>query len=131
MMAINQPVAAAFRSLAAVRDKPQNQEVYMPYFVYRCYDAPGMGDVRERTRPAHREHLRDVTMGVEVLAGGRLMSDDGTRVIGTMIVVRADNRADVARFMEADPYAQAGIFGRTEIERWDWGIGAPAAAPGS
>lgn len=100
----------------------------MPYFVYRCYDAPGMGDVRDRTRPAHREHLRNVAMGVEVLAGGRLMSDDGARVIGTMIVVRADNRAQVARFMEADPYAEAGIFGRTEIERWDWGIGSPAAA---
>lgn len=100
----------------------------MPYFVYRCYDAPGMGEVRERLRPAHREHLRNVALGVEVLAGGRLTSEDGTRVIGTMIVVRADSRDQVAQFMEADPYAQGGIFGRTEIERWDWGLGLPAAA---
>lgn len=29
----------------------------MPYFVYRCYDLPGMEAVRDRIRPAHREHL--------------------------------------------------------------------------
>jgi uncharacterized protein YciI len=103
----------------------------MPYFVYRCYDAPGMGEVRDRLRPAHREHLRNVALGVEALAGGRLTSDDGTRVIGTMIIVSAESRAQVAQFMEADPYMQGGIFGRTEIERWDWGLGLPAAAAGT
>lgn len=103
----------------------------MPYFVYRCYDAPGVGEVRDRLRPSHREHLHSGAFGVEALAGGRLTSDDGTRVIGTMIVVRAESRAQVAQFMKADPYAQGGIFDRTEIERWDWGFGLPAAASGT
>lgn len=100
----------------------------MPYFVYRCYDLPGMGEVRERTRPAHREHLRSGAFGVDVLAGGRLMDDAGTGVIGTMIIVHAEDRPQVARFLKADPYAQRGIFARTEIERWDWGLGLPANA---
>jgi len=100
----------------------------MPYFVYRCYDAPGMEGVRDRLRPSHREHLREITFGVEAVAGGRLMSDDGAVVIGTMIIFRAENSARVAQFMEADPYAKGGIFDRAEIERWDWGLGTPAEA---
>jgi uncharacterized protein YciI len=48
-----------------------------------------------------------------------------------MIVVRAESRAQVIQFMEADPYAQGDIFGRSEIERWDWGLGLPAAAAAS
>lgn len=98
----------------------------MPYYVYRGYDAPHARDLRDRLRPVHREHLKDPTFGVEAIAGGMLMSDDGMCVIGSMIVVRADDRAQVARFVEADPYTQGNVFNRTEILRWDWGFGLPA-----
>jgi uncharacterized protein YciI len=98
----------------------------MPFYVYRCYDLPGTTpEYRDSIRPAHREHLQSGAFGVEVLAGGRLMSDDGAHVLGTMIIVRANERDKVVQFAAADPYAQAGIFNRTEIERWDWGIGLP------
>lgn len=99
----------------------------MPYFVYRCYDAPNMLVVRDSLRPAHREHLKTLDLGVTVLAGGRMMSDDGKDVIGTMIIVKAEAVEQVQQFMEADPYAQGGIFERCEIERWDWGLGLPAS----
>ena len=60
-----------------------------------------------------------------------LLSDDGTGIAGSMLIVRADDIASAERFMQADPYAQGNIFCRVEIERWDWGIGAPDRAAGT
>ena len=40
----------------------------------------------------------------------------------------ARERADVERFVAADPYSAADVFERVEIRAWRWGLGAPLDA---
>lgn len=95
----------------------------MSFYVFRGYDAEGVAEVRERLRPAHREHLRSVRYGVEAVAGGMLKDEQDTHVIGSLLVLRAQDRHAVEQYVASDPYTDGHVFARTEIERWDLGFG--------
>lgn len=97
----------------------------MPYFVFYGSDGPGGDEIRARVREAHRLYLRQAQPGARVVLGGPLVEDEGGRMDGTLLVFEADDRAAVQRFVAGDPYAQAGLFARTEIRRWNWGLGKP------
>ncbi|MFV3077311.1 YciI family protein [Niveispirillum fermenti] len=99
----------------------------MPYFAFRGYDAPGSDAIRQRERPAHRTYLVTEKFGVHAVAGGMLVSDHGDRTIGSMVILQAPDRAALLRFLEDEPFMAAGLFERVEIERWDWGLGAPVS----
>jgi uncharacterized protein YciI len=81
----------------------------MPYFVFY-----GIG-----------EHLRRPISGCRAVAGGPLMDDADERMIGSLLVFEADDRAAVERFVASDPYTREGIFERTEIRAWRWGLNPP------
>jgi uncharacterized protein YciI len=40
-------------------------------------------------------------------------------------VFEADDRTAVETFMAGDPYMLEGIFARTEIRAWRWGLNPP------
>jgi hypothetical protein len=46
-------------------------------------------------------------------------------MIGTLLILDAEDRAAVERFLAGDPYAKAGLFTKTELLHWQWGFGAP------
>ena len=97
----------------------------MPYFVFYGTDGPGGEAIRARVREAHRAHIRIDQPGCRMVAAGVLVEDDGARMDGTLLVFDADDRAAVERFMAADPYSREGLFGKIEIRRWNWAVGAP------
>ena len=98
----------------------------MPYFIFRGYDAEtGAAAIRGRVRGAHRAYIRETHHSVQAVAGGMVVTDDATKTTGTMLVLRAPDRAAVLRFLEGDPYWNAGLFARWEIDRWAWGLGEP------
>ncbi|WP_081486319.1 YciI family protein [Nitrospirillum viridazoti] len=100
----------------------------MPYFAFRGYDAVGSDAIRQRERPAHRAYLTTEKFGVRAVAGGMLVSDDGERTIGSLVILQAPDRASLMRFLEDEPFTASGLFERVEIERWDWGLGVPVSS---
>ena len=44
-----------------------------------------------------------------------------------MLILQAPDRTAAMRYLEGDPYWEAGLFARFEVDRWDWGLGTPQA----
>jgi uncharacterized protein YciI len=98
----------------------------MAFFVFHGIDKPGMEETRLRVRPAHQARLRaNPEPGCTAVAGGPLTDDAGEHMVGSLLVFQADDRAAVERFMAGDPYMIEGIFARTEIIAWRWGLNPP------
>ena len=97
------------------------------YFVIFGTDRPGTEQLRLDTRPSHQQHLRDHPHPVAVLHGGPTLTADGSRMNGSMLVVEAENLADVEAFVADDPYSKAGLFATVEIRPWKGGRGAPGS----
>ena len=45
-----------------------------------------------------------------MLLAGPLLSDDGERPLGSLLIMEFDDRSQVQAFAEGDPYAKAGLF---------------------
>ena len=57
-----------------------------------------------------------------ILAAGSLRSDDGASKIGSLLIVKADTRAEAQAIIDADPATQAGLRGRITLHRWNMAI---------
>lgn len=102
----------------------------MHHFIFRGYDNPATSaQIRARVRPAHRAYIREVHHGVRVIAGGMVITDSGEDATGTLLILEGSDRAAVMLYLEGDPYWKAALFARYEVDRWDWGLGAPPEAP--
>ena len=87
----------------------------MPYMI-ATYDKPGHEHVRDATRAKHLEYLE---ANVErMIAGGGFLNDEGTSVIGGLILVDVDTRAEAEAFIADDPFTAADLFERVELVRW-------------
>jgi uncharacterized protein YciI len=84
------------------------QEVSQLLWVIHCLDKPGAGARREAARTAHSAHLD--AGGVRPVLFGRLVAGDGTTAIGSLIVVDADERGQVERFVAEDPFLKADVW---------------------
>lgn len=93
----------------------------MPHFVVYAKDKLEMDAVRAERRSSHRARLRDHGHPVAVRIGGPLLDGDG-RMIGTMLVVEAQHRNAVDRFVAEDPYVLAGLYASLEIVPFQWGL---------
>lgn len=87
-------------------------------FAIRCTDKPGHAQVRADTRADHLAYLK--ARGDRLKLAGPLTSDDGGQVLGSLLVVEAEDRAEAEAFAAADPYAKAGLFERVEIDGFKW-----------
>ncbi|HEY0834719.1 MAG TPA: YciI family protein [Azospirillum sp.] len=85
-------------------------------FMFHCKDKPGSADVRASSRAAHLEFL-DARKD-SVFAAGPLLNDDGTGMVGSLLLVDFADRAEAEAFAAADPYAKAGLFESVEIRPW-------------
>lgn len=96
----------------------------MAFFCIHAIDRPGRLDDRKRLREEHRARLRVHDHPVTVRIGGPLL-DDGGDMIGTMLVIEAEDRSAVDAYLSGDPYWQAGLFERVTMTRFNWGLGLP------
>ncbi len=69
-------------------------------FAVTCLDKPGALDLRLANRTDHLAFAKTQP----IVIGGPLLSDDGTQMIGSLLVVEA-----------ADPYAKAGLFANVTV----------------
>jgi uncharacterized protein YciI len=87
----------------------------VPYAI-QTQDKPGSEQIRTANRPAHLEYLsarKDL-----ILAGGALLSDDGSVASGGIIILDTDDRKEAERFAAEDPFTKAGLFQKVTITRW-------------
>lgn len=102
----------------------------MPYYVFRGTDAAGSGELRARLREEHRAYIRRDAADCRTVLGGPLLSEPDSRMIATLLVFEAENRAAVERFVAGDPYARAGLFASVSVDLWLWGLGQPTESSG-
>lgn len=93
------------------------------YFIVYAKDKPGHTEMRMNNRPDHVAWLKSSSVPV----AGPLLADDNETMIGSMLIVEADSRADVEALLPNDPYAIAGLFDSVEVHPWIWALGAPTA----
>lgn len=74
-------------------------------FVIHAIDAPNSAEFRQQHYPQHFVHLdRANEQGIRIEMSGPLVADDGKTVVGSMLVVEAQDRSVVERFYQADPF---------------------------
>jgi uncharacterized protein len=88
-------------------------------FALICNDRPGATDIRKQTREAHLAYIED--SGVVTQAGPFL--DPAGEMVGSLIVLEVDTRAEAEDWAAGDPYAKAGLFEKVEIRAWRKVIG--------
>jgi uncharacterized protein YciI len=87
----------------------------MPFFIY-CVDKPGHAHVRAANRAAHLEYLKG--FADRVLAGGPTLTEDGTGMTGSVLLMDLPDRAAAEAFCAGDPYGKAGLFESVVIRPW-------------
>ncbi|MCQ4159607.1 YciI family protein [Roseomonas sp. GC11] len=87
----------------------------MPYMI-ETWDKPDSQALRQSTRAVHLDFLQ--SQAQKLLACGAKLQDDGSDGGGSFYIVDVETRAEAEAFIAADPFTQAGLFGRTQITRW-------------
>jgi uncharacterized protein YciI len=82
-------------------------------WLVRCLDVPGSAERRREHRAAHSERLRSAPLRQVVY--GPLTADDGQTAIGSLLIVEADDRAQVEAFVAQDPFTVHEVWGSTDI----------------
>ena len=86
------------------------------HFVITCTDKAGSGDIRAANRSAHLAYLE--SFGDKVFAAGPTLSEDGSAMTGSVLIVEFDDVEAAKRFTTDDPYAKAGLFESVTIRPW-------------
>lgn len=85
----------------------------MPLFSITCLDKPGHAQVRADNRPAHLDYAR--RFKDQFLVGGPLLSEDGTAMVGSQLIIDLPDLAAARDWAANDPYARAGLFESVQI----------------
>lgn len=80
----------------------------MHYLVVNVLDPAVDDQLRLETRPAHLAYSEEHRG--EMLSAGRMMSDDGTRILGGFFLLDVPDRAAAEAFVDAEPYKAKGIW---------------------
>jgi len=97
-------------------------------FAIHMLDRPGGAALRAATGEAHRGYVR--RNAHRMLLGGPLLAEDGTTMIGSLIVLECPDRAEAEAFVEAEPYRRAGLFESVLIRRFAAVVALDPAGPG-
>lgn len=88
------------------------------HFVIICKDKPGAAELRQQSRQAHLDYIA----AQPILFAGPMLDTTGA-MMGSMLVLEAENRAAVNNFLADDPYVRAGLFQTVEVHGWKKVIG--------
>ncbi|MCX5477670.1 YciI family protein [Kaistia geumhonensis] len=91
------------------------------HFVAILADHDGALPVRMAHRPAHLEWLKTAPIPI----AGPFLDEKGD-MIGTMVIIEAEDEAAARAILAEDPFAKAGLFKSLDLRAWRWGWGKPA-----
>jgi uncharacterized protein YciI len=91
-------------------------------FAIVCRDVPNSGQARANARDAHFAHVEAILDRIAI--AGPLKNDKG-EIVGSLVVVHADSKADAQAILESDPYFAANVWAESRIEEFvaaagDW-----------
>lgn len=92
-------------------------------FIIYSRDKQGALEIRKANRDAHLAFLA-TDAPVKVLTAGPWLDEVGETMIGSLLIVEAESLASVRTWLEADPYAQAGLPESVMLHPFIWAIGA-------
>jgi Uncharacterized protein conserved in bacteria len=82
-------------------------------------------ELREKTRPAHREYLQGLAEeGALLVAGAWAPSEPA----GGLLIFRAPDKQTVEGYVDRDPYKTEGVLATCEIREWAPPLGPVAPA---
>lgn len=88
-------------------------------YALMCTDKAEALQTRLDNREPHLAYIAET--GVVEMAGPLL--DEAGKMIGSLVIIEVETRADAEAWAINDPYAKAGLFAKTRIEAWKKVIG--------
>lgn len=85
-------------------------------FMIVGFDKPESAALRQQNRAAHLDYLAGFDN--QVYAAGPLQSDDGSAMVGSLLLMDFPDRVAAEAFTAGDPYGKAGVFESVIIRRW-------------
>lgn len=70
---------------------------------------------RQEARPAHLSACEELKNKGKMLFGAALLDDDG-RMIGSVIVLNVDSRADVDKYLETEAYVVGKVWQDVQVQ---------------
>ncbi|HEY0294632.1 MAG TPA: YciI family protein [Bordetella sp.] len=99
-------------------------------YVFHLLDKPGVGELRLKTRPEHKQYLAAVAD--RIAFAGPLFAEDGQTMAGSLLVIDFPSREAALQWQAGEPYTKAGIYGASSIHAftnlWPQKVGFPPAA---
>ncbi|MCW9033155.1 MAG: YciI family protein [Rhodospirillales bacterium] len=81
-----------------------------------CHDKAASSHIRAENRPLHLEYLKANNDNIH--AAGPLMGDDEQSMVGSLLIMNYESKAEAETFAAGDPYAKAGLFESVTITPW-------------
>lgn len=91
-------------------------------FVIHAIDRDGDGSLRQANREAHLAFLGK--SGDRVKLGGPMLSADGGKMVGSMLVIEAESLQEAQDWAAGDPYKNADLFASVDIRPWKAAVGS-------
>lgn len=92
-------------------------------------DRPGTAELRVQVRPEHRAYL--AKLSERMAFAGPLTSEDGSAVLGSLLVIDFPDRAAVDDWLKDEPFTKAGVYEEPVIHvfnnMWTQKMGFPPA----
>ncbi|MFT5113025.1 MAG: hypothetical protein ACI8P9_002353 [Parasphingorhabdus sp.] len=85
----------------------------MPYYIH-AEDKAGALELRLQVREAHLAYT--MQFNDKIIAAGPILGDDGETMLGSVILIDLDDRAEVEAYCAGDPYSKAGVFSQVSIQ---------------
>ena len=76
-------------------------------FALHCIDKPNAVELRLANREAHLAYVQETGC---VRIAGPFLDDTHETMIGSLVIIEAETRADAEAWAAGDPYAKAGLF---------------------
>lgn len=83
-------------------------------FVFFMLDAPGMATRRTELRTSHQQYLAGEAD--RFFAAGPLWTDDGTQMIGSILIMDWPDRRSAAAWLQDEPFTANGVYGYINIK---------------
>jgi len=82
-------------------------------FVLFCEDKPDSQALRLATRKAHLDYVASHASSIRM--AGPMLNDDGDTMLGSLLIIDADDLTAARTVHENDPYTRAGLWGSVVI----------------
>ncbi|MBW4706367.1 hypothetical protein KX928_01045 [Roseobacter sp. YSTF-M11] len=91
-------------------------------YVIHALDHPNMINTRALHIDAHRAYAKAATT-IEIAISGPMLADNGTDIIGSLLIVEAPDRATAEDFANNDPLNKKGIWRQLDITAFNRRVG--------